>query len=61
MKKIGSILLIIYAIIAIFVTICLLTFNQYKVSQFGDKTLIIIDEEDETIKYKKRWFGYSWT
>ncbi|MBR6034199.1 MAG: hypothetical protein IKP28_05665 [Clostridia bacterium] len=54
MKKIGSILLIIYAIIAIFVTICLLTFNQYKVSQFGDKTLIIIDEEDETMKYKKR-------
>ena len=53
MKKIGSILIIIYVIIAIFVTICLLTFNEYKVSQFGDKTLVIIDEEDDALKYKK--------
>lgn len=53
MKKIGSILIIIYVVIAIFVTICLLTFNEYKVSQFGDKTLILIDKDDETLKYKK--------
>ena len=52
MKKIGSIIIILYVIIAIFVTICLLTFNHYKVSQFGDKTLVIIDEDDETLKYK---------
>ena len=53
MKKIGSVILILYVIMAIFVTICLLTFNQYKVSQFGDKTLVIIDKDEENLKYKK--------
>lgn len=53
MKKLGSILIIIYVIIAIFVTLCLLTFNEYKVSQFGDKTLVIIDKDEESLKYKK--------
>ena len=52
MKKIGSIIIILYVIVAIFVTMCLLTFNKYKVSQFGDKTLVIIDHDDETLKYK---------
>ena len=53
MKKVGSIIVILYFIVAIFVTICLLTFNEYKVSQFGDKILVIIDEDYEGLKYKK--------
>ncbi len=52
-KIFGNIIIVIYVIIAIFVTICLLTFNEYKVSEFGDKTLLIIDENDENIQYKK--------
>lgn len=45
MKKIiYNILLAIYAIIAIFTTICLLSFNQYKVTEFGSNALIIIND-----------------
>ena len=54
MKKIlTNIIVIIYVIIAIFTTICLLTFNSFKVSEFGDKTLVIIDKEDLSYEYKK--------
>ena len=35
-RVIGNIIFVIYAIIAIFVTVCLLSFNQYKVSEFGN-------------------------
>ena len=54
MKKIlGNIIVILYVVVAIFTTICLLNFNEYKVSEFGDKTLVIIDKDEEGIKYKK--------
>ena len=53
-KLIKNFLIIVYVAIAIFVTICLLTYNQYKVSEFGTKTLIIIDKDDEELQYKKR-------
>lgn len=44
MKKIiYNTLIILYAIIAIVVTICLLSFNQYKVSEFDSTTLLIIN------------------
>lgn len=52
-KTLGNLIIILYVIIAIGTTICLLTYNEYKVSVFGDKTLIIIDEEDEDLDYKK--------
>ncbi len=52
MKKIGSVIVILYVIVAIFVTICLLSYNKYKVTQFGDKTLVIIDHDVENLKYK---------
>ncbi len=45
-KTIGNLIFIIYAIIAVFVTICLLSFNEYKVSEFGDTSLVIIDNEE---------------
>ena len=54
MKKIlGNIKIILYVVVAIFTTVCLLNYNEYKVSQFGDKTLVIIDKDEEGIKYKK--------
>lgn len=54
MKKIlGNIIVILYVVIAIFTTICLLTFNEYKVSEFGDKTLVIINKDEEGYNYKK--------
>lgn len=47
MKKIlGNIIFVVYAIIAILVTICLLSYNEYKVSEFGNNTLIIIDSNN---------------
>ena len=45
-KTIGNIIFIIYAIIAVFVTICLLSFNEFKVSEFGDTSLVIVDNQD---------------
>ena len=54
MKKIlGNLIIILYVVVAIFTTICLLNFNEYKVSEFGDKTLVIINKDEEGIEYKK--------
>lgn len=52
-KTLGNLIVIIYVIVAIFTTICLLTFNEYKVSVIGDKTLVIINEDDQDLSYKK--------
>lgn len=44
MKRfLGNTIFGIYAIIAIFVTICLLSYNQFKVTEFGEYSLIIIN------------------
>ena len=42
-RVIGNIIFVIYAIIAVFVTVCLLSYNDYKISEFGSNSLIIID------------------
>jgi len=52
-KKIWNLFIIIYAIIAIFITICLLSYNDYKVSEFGDYSLLIIDERDFEPEFNK--------
>lgn len=52
-KTLLNIVIILYVIVAIFTTICLLTYNEYKVSVFGDKTFVIIDKDDEKLPYKK--------
>lgn len=49
-KALGNIIIVLYVIIAIAVTVCLLTFNEYKVSKIGDKTLVIIGEDDIIFK-----------
>ncbi len=44
MKRVlGNVIFIIYAIIAVFVTICLLSYNEHKISEFGQYSLLIID------------------
>ena len=52
-KLLFNLIIIVYVIIAILVTICLLTFNQYRISQIGNKSLIIINENDDLYTYKK--------
>ena len=52
-KLLGNLIITLYIVVAIFTTICLLTFNEYKVSRIGDKTLVIINEDDKDIIYKK--------
>ena len=52
-KAIFNIIVIIYVIIAIFITTCLLSYNEHKVTEFGDKSLIIIDSDSKDYDYKK--------
>lgn len=51
MKKIGKVFLsvlgIIYLGVIVFTTVCLLFYNQYKVTQINDKTFIIIDDKSD--------------
>ena len=54
MKKIiRNVIIIVYAVIAIVVTVCLLSYNQYKVSEFGNKSLLIVDSSDLSPNLKK--------
>ena len=52
-KMLGNIIVILYVVVAIFTTVCLLSYNEHKVSVFGDKSLVIIDSEERGINYKK--------
>lgn len=52
-KALTNIIIILYVIMAIGVTICLLSYNEYKISEFGNKTLIIIDKDDKNLAYNK--------
>lgn len=55
-KNVGKILLIVfiivYALIEIFVTACLLQFNDYRITEFGNKSLLILKENLDD-DYKK--------
>jgi len=54
MKKIiRNIVIVLYAIIAISVTICLLSYNEYKVTVFGQTSLVIIDSDKLEPEYNK--------
>ena len=52
-KPIVNLIIIIYVLLAIVVTICLLTYNDYKISEFGGNSFIIINENDDSFDYKK--------
>lgn len=49
MKKIGNLILDIiigvWLVIAIFVTVCLLSYNEFRVTSFGKNTFLIIDSD----------------
>ena len=54
MKRIiGNILIIIYTLIAVFTTVCLLSFNEYKISTFGDCSLVLVTNDELLPNYKK--------
>ena len=50
MKKIGkfflSIIIFVWLILAIFVTICLLSYNEFNVTTFGKNSLLIVDSDE---------------
>lgn len=52
-KTILNIIFVIYAVIAVFVTVCLLSYNQFKVTEFGDYSLVIITDEEMTPNFNK--------
>lgn len=57
MKNIGKIMLgiliVIYVAIAMFLTTCLLKYNDYKITEFGEKSLIIVSDDVLEEEYKK--------
>lgn len=52
-KKFSNFIFTIYVIVAIFVTICLLSYNSYKVTEFGSKSLVIISDNELLPELKK--------
>lgn len=52
-RTIGTILFVIYAIIAITVTVLLLSFNEYNCSQLGGYTVYIVDDDSLEPEYKQ--------
>lgn len=57
MKKILKILfgifVTLYLVVAVFLTVCLLSFNDYKISVIGNKSLVILDDNTLEPEYKK--------
>ena len=54
MKKIlGSILLVVYSIIAITVTVLLLSYNDYNCSEIGGYTVFIVNDDSLEPEYKQ--------
>lgn len=43
-KTIYNILFVIYGIVAVFTTICLLSFNQYKITEFGNYSWVLLTD-----------------
>ena len=52
-ESIKNIIFIIYIIIAIFTTICLLSFNKFRVTEFGDTSLVIVSNNQLEPTYNK--------
>lgn len=48
MKKVlYSVFITLYALIAVFTTVCLLSYNDFKITQFGDYSLVIISDDNK--------------
>ena len=48
-----NILFGLYVVIAIFVTVCLLSYNDYKITEFGNYSLVIISDDSVNPDFKK--------
>ena len=54
MKKIIlNILFTVYAVIAVFTTVCLLSYNEYKISEFGDNSIILVTNDELSPDFNK--------
>ncbi|MDO4377014.1 MAG: hypothetical protein Q4C38_02615 [bacterium] len=53
LKIIGIVLAVIYCIVAITLTVFLLNYNDYNITVLGDKTLIIVRDNDLEPDYRK--------
>ena len=52
-RKLGAVLFVIYSIIAIAVTVLLLSFNEYNCSEIGDYTFYIVNNDAFEPQYKE--------
>lgn len=52
LKIFGIVLGVIYCLIAITLTICLLNYNDYNITELGDKTLIIVRDDELEPNYQ---------
>ena len=53
LKIVGVVILVPYVLVALVITIFLLNYNQYGVTEIGGKTLIIVDDDALNPSYKK--------
>jgi len=53
LKVLFGIIITIYVICAAFLTVCLLSYNDYKISVIGNKSLIILENNELEPKYKE--------
>ena len=52
-KTILNVIFVIYVVIAVFVTICLLSYNQFKVTEFGNYSLVIVTDDEMAPDFNK--------
>ena len=50
MKKVvkifGLLIVAVYLVVAVFLTVCLLNYNKYHITELGKKSLIIVSDDD---------------
>lgn len=52
-RTLGNLIVIMYVIVAIAVTLCLLNYNEYNVTEFGNNTLILITDDSLEPEYNE--------
>ncbi len=50
-RFIGNVLIVIWLVVAIFVTVCLLSYNEFMVASIGKTSFLIIDSDEMEPKY----------
>lgn len=51
-KNLWHVCIILYVLLSVFITLCLLMYNEYNVTEFGNKILVMV-ENDTTGKFNK--------